>query len=84
MTITEEEFEEKYKPLKNPHNPDAPWDGCMWETYGVEHNFVRNQSQRMVWTVLDGGTIVSGYRTVDRMGYIVTLNPWTEDVEVVP
>lgn len=81
--ITEEEFQ-NYRPLRNPHNRDAAWDGCLYETYGAEYNFVRWQPEENVWTLLTDGTLVSGRHHVDRVGYIVTYVPWEEDVEVFP
>ena len=35
MIITFEEFEETYKPQKNPFVQDSSYDGYMFETYGV-------------------------------------------------
>jgi hypothetical protein len=82
MNITDDEFDEKFQPLKNPHDKDAGWDGCLFGTTGVEHNFVRNQPERRVWTLLSNNTVVSGYHLVDRVGYLVTLVPWSEDTEI--
>lgn len=83
MNITEDQFDEDFKPVQNPHNKDAGWNGCLFETYGVEFNFVKNQPENRVWTLLSDNTLVSGLRTVDRVGYIVTEVPWTEDTEVI-
>jgi hypothetical protein len=83
MQIDADQFDDQYQPLQNPHNKDAGWNGCLFETHGVEYNFVKNQQDRRVWTLLSDNTLVSGHRTVDRVGYIVTLIPWTEDTEVI-
>ena len=38
--ITENEFFNTYKPITNHINPNAPFDGCMFETYGEEFEYV--------------------------------------------
>jgi len=83
MNISEDQFDDDFKPVQNPHNKDASWNGCLFETYGVEFNFVKNQPENKVWTLLSDNTVVSGLRTVDRVGYLVTEVPWTEDTEVI-
>jgi hypothetical protein len=40
--MTYDEWIEKYRPIKNPLNPDAPYDGTMFETYGQEYEEVFN------------------------------------------
>jgi hypothetical protein len=80
MQINEDQFDE-FKPITNPH-ADHGYNRCLFETYGAELNFVRSQPKDRVWTVLDNGTVVSGMRTIDRVGYIVTEIPWSEETEV--
>ena len=82
MQIDSDEFDDNFQPIQNPHNKDAGWNGCLFETYGVEYNFVKNQSERRIWTLLSDNKLVSGHRFADRVGYIVTLVPWDEDTEV--
>jgi hypothetical protein len=81
MQITEDQFDE-LRPITNPHG-DHGWNGCLFETSGVEFNFVKNQPQDRVWTLLSDNTLVSGLHLVDRVGYLVTEVPWTEDTEVI-
>ena len=77
-----EDFDEKFRPFKNPHDRDAGWDGCLFGTNGVEYNFVKNQPENRVWTLTSHNTLVSGRHLVDRVGYIVTEVPWEIDTEV--
>lgn len=76
--ITEDEFYSAYKPVKNPFEKDAAWDGCMFETYGPELAHVQDMLKskpRNVWTVLDvDGAIIaaSGMHIVNRLGYLIT------------
>lgn len=84
MTITEEQFD-NLRPVKNPHG-DHGFDGALFETFGAELNFVRNQPENRVWTLVDDDegnpTIVSGFHLVNRIGYFVTEEPWTEECTV--
>lgn len=83
MQISEDQFDEDFRPVQNPHNKDAGWNGCLFETHGVEFNFVKNQPKEKVWTLLSNNTLVSGLHFVDRVGYLVTETPWTEETEVI-
>jgi hypothetical protein len=79
--ISEDDFYENYKPVPNPFDSDAPWDGAMLETYGAELDHVKKvleTAPETVWSVLDcDGVIIasSGFRHIDRMGYIITEVP---------
>jgi len=83
--ITEDQWEKQYKPIANHLDPDASWNGTMFETYDTEFDFVHEQPENNVWTWVDGdeGTlIVAGKAFVNRIGYFVTSEPWTDYVEV--
>jgi len=76
--ITDAQFEERFAPVKNHLNPNAPFDGCMFETFGEELEFVGAQDPALVWTVIDcDGTISieSGCHFVNRLGYLVASRP---------
>jgi hypothetical protein len=81
--MTEDEWYEKYKPIKNHLDKNASWNGEMFETYGEELEFVNCQPYENVWTWLsgdDGGTyLASGHYFVNRLGYIISSVPWTEE-----
>lgn len=73
-TIDEDTFIERFEPRPNHLEDDAPFDGCMFETYGEELAFVREQDLRCIWTIFDsdnGLMISSGYHFVNRFGYLV-------------
>ncbi|KVP97807.1 hypothetical protein WJ96_04355 [Burkholderia ubonensis] len=84
-TISEDSFFDTYKPVKNHFSANAPWNGCMFETYGRELEHVQavlKTDSNKVWTVLscDGAlTVSSGYHHVNRMGYIITEVPVADD-----
>ena len=52
--LTVEEFEEKFKPIKNHLVTDASFSGAMFETYGPELDFVKAAKPECVWTWMDG------------------------------
>lgn len=78
--MTEEHFWKTYKPLRNTFEEDAPLDGCMFETYGREDEFVRKQQSNLIWTYQDDDNgdpvICSGWHYVNRIGYLVATVPY--------
>lgn len=80
VSISYDEFLEKYKPVKNHIDTNASYDGQMFETYGAELEHVRavcRQDESKVWTIIDSDeedntVVVSGMHTVNRIGYLVT------------
>ena len=81
--ITTDAFFEQYRPRKNHlmKGMEVALDGCMYETYGAEAAYVRKVLEKepgRVWTVMDGGCIVSGYRACNRSGYLITKNALPE------
>ena len=83
--MTWEEWEEQYKPETNTLVREAPMDGYMFETYGEEFKYVTSRCKDnayQLWTVIDSGDklyLSMGYHVVNRLGYILTEVPWTEE-----
>jgi len=75
-----------YKPINNHisndhsylYDPDSDKEYA-FETYGEELDFVLKQDDRLVWTIMDDGTVVNGYWLVNRLAYIVCENKWELD-----
>ena len=86
VTMTYESFVEAYKPIANHLDDNASLDGCMYETYGEEHDYVRTQPSDEIWTYLDGdygeALIVSGYHFVNRIGYVITEAPCPDHLTI--
>lgn len=87
QTLTIEAWNARYRPEYNFLSPEkASFDGVMFETYGDEVAYVENVSPRRVWTYVDtdngGLAIINGYHLVNRIGYFVTEELWTEDTTV--
>lgn len=90
---TTDDWIKRYTPFVNrfvnESNPHAGWgfDGKphLFETYGPELVFVRKQEPRRIWTLIDGedgrNWLVAGYHLVNRIGYVVTEEPWEDCTE---
>lgn len=76
IQLTEDQFEARYPLVPNHLNPNASWEGCLFETCGDEWEFVRQQDESKVWTLIEDGEggecIVSGVHLVNRLGYLVS------------
>jgi len=80
IEVTEDDFVSKFPLLRNHLNPDASMslggsEGCLFETYGAELDFVLRQDDRAVWTLVDAEGelfLMSGRRVVDRIGFVVS------------
>ena len=79
IEMTEEEWFNTYKPIKNTIEGNSSFDGHMFETYGDEVEFVKTQPLENIWMYGDGddgGTYVwNGWGFVNRIGYFITEVP---------
>lgn len=88
-----DEWETFYELLPNYLREDASWSngdnrGCLFETYGIEWDFVRHVPNERVWSYVGtdaGGTMVvagrlDGYEVI---GYLVSDKPWSDSLETV-
>lgn len=82
VKMTYEEWEETYRPIKNHLRPSTSYNGCMFETFGKEKDFVIEVAlgprfdTRRVWTLFDDDTIVNGFWRTNRLGYFITEVPF--------
>ena len=89
LLITHGEWVTQFKPIINPLDRRASFDGTMYETYGDQVELVRRTVPSQIWTLRtteDGDTeyISAGWSTVNRIGYFITKNSWVDrDIEVV-
>ena len=53
--ITEDEFYEVYKPIKNHLDNNASFDGFLYETFGeeIEYCFKLSKLEKRVWTIIE-------------------------------
>jgi hypothetical protein len=73
-----------YHLVRNHLDQNASYDGCLFETFGAEAEFVRQQARTKIWTLVecDGEScILAGWHSVNRLGYLVTEESWTDEYE---
>ena len=80
--LTYDDFLGKYHPIKNHLDKNAGYDGCMFETFGKELEYVlatHQHSPQNIWTLVEGENndmwLSPGYHFVDRLAYIITKEP---------
>jgi hypothetical protein len=77
---------ETYKPIKNHIDKDSSFNGEMFETYGDEVAFVKQQDPSYIWMYGDGDDggsyIWSGWHFVNRIGYFITSVPCPPDTTI--
>lgn len=80
-------FKAEFKPVSNPNTDGAPFDNCMFETYGIENQSVEqfySNNPNQVFTLIEAegkSFISSGHHIVNRLGYFITEVPFTEAKE---
>ena len=81
-----DEWCETYKPITNHIDTNASFDGAMFETYGDEVAFVKEQPEANIWMYGDGDDggsyIWSGWGFVNRIGYFITEVPCPADTTI--
>lgn len=88
LKISEEKFYEDFTPVENHFDDNASFDGCMFETYDEELDYVfeLSKKEKRVWTIIEGEDdtmfYLSGFHLVNRLGFLVTEEEWTEETEV--
>jgi len=92
IKLTADEFDDRYSLRINHLNPNASWTygdgpGCLFETYGEEFAFVKQQDPSTVWTLVDGCAnddqyLISGLHLVNRIGYLVSTIPVPEGIAI--
>jgi hypothetical protein len=86
--ISEDEFYEQFNCVINHIDDNASFDGCMFETYGKELEYVFEKAKETpcrVWTILDcDGKLYysTGFHLVNRLGYLITEEVPECDIEV--
>lgn len=84
--ISEKEFDEKYKLIKNHLDDNASFDGYMFETYGEELDFVFNLANtNRVITIIESDDklfYTTGFHIVNRIGFLILETPYDVDFEV--
>ena len=88
MKVTEDNFDEVFKPQQNHLDDNASFNGWMYETYGEELDYVFNlaKTTKKVWTIIEGDNdtmfYVAGFHYVNRLGFIVCEVEYAEEMEI--
>ena len=91
IELTEEQFDEQFPLVSNHLNPNASWafgddPGCLFETYGEELAYIRQQDPSRIWTIVDGDDgdmyVLSGPHFVNRIGYLLSTIPVPDHVTI--
>jgi len=86
IEIDLDEWAAIYKPIKNHIDTNASFDGEMFETYGDEVDFVKQQDPAYIWMYGDGDDggsyIWNGWHFVNRIGYFITSVPCPPDTTI--
>jgi hypothetical protein len=83
-SLTYDNFSEKYTLVENHIGKHSSFEGCMFETYDKELEFVRSCDPKRIWTVIDCDGwfgITAGYHWINRVGYLITNEEWESDTE---
>jgi hypothetical protein len=95
--LTEEQFDNQFELVPNTLDDNASFDGFMYETFGDELIIVQQMAKEdRVITIIEGDEevenefgeptldmfYVSGMHHVNRIGYLITKEPITEEFEV--
>lgn len=80
--MTYEAWVERFRPIRNPFDRNAGIDGCLFQAYGQEWDFVTNSPDGCIWTLIVTDLIRTsvmhigdGVHIVNREGYLVTELP---------
>lgn len=83
-------FIEEFRPLPNPFDEHAAYDGFLLGIAGHEFQYVQeilDKDPNRIWTYMDCDedwpVLNSGFSVINRLGYVVTERPATGFVEVV-
>jgi hypothetical protein len=76
MKVTEDNFDEVFKPQINHLYNNASFNGCMYETFGEELDYVFSLANtNRVWTIVEGDDdtmfYCAGFHYVNRIGFLV-------------
>jgi len=86
IEMTFDEWCDIYKPIQNHIDPTSSFDGAMFETYGDEVAFVKEQPEDRIWMYGDGDDggsyLWNGWHFVNRIGYFITEVPCPADTTI--
>lgn len=93
VILSIEEWDFHFKPMVNHLDKNASFDdgsgGIMFETHGVEYDYVADVGHtepNRIWTYIDredGSTaIINRWGFVNRIGYMITAKPYDDELNI--
>ncbi len=90
IELSEDAFAAMFQPQANHLDANATCDwgngyGTLYETFGEELEYVKQQPAAYIWTWIhgdDGEFIVSGFHFVNRIGYFICPRPVPDGVHI--
>jgi len=99
MEITEDNFDEIFNPQTNhierakndssiADEDICSFNGCMYETYGEELDYVRKVAQdnpKKVWTIIEADGVMyysTGFHFVNRIGYLICEVEFDKEMDI--
>jgi hypothetical protein len=74
--MTFEQFKDNFEPIQNFIDDDAGMDGILFDIYGQELDYIKEESSSgTVWTLIQKHNdkyILEGFHITNRAGYIIT------------
>lgn len=77
-----EQFILEYGPQPHPLGRNHGFEGMLLETYQPDLDLVRAAAPDHIWTICDyedSLVIIPGFHLVNRFGYLITAEPWTDE-----
>jgi hypothetical protein len=78
-----DEWLDKFKPVNNHIDDSHGFNGCLFETYGEEVDYINSLSENnTAWTLFEEDGVmylVNGVYLVNRLGYLITENNYLEN-----
>jgi hypothetical protein len=83
-----DDWADEFDPIDNHFDPDASYDGKMFETYGEQFEFVKEHADQLkVWTIIEGDDdvwLTNGLHRVNRIGHLISALPYLGDDLEIP
>jgi len=95
INLTEDQFDSQFNTELNEviESEDCAFDGCLYETYGIEHEFILSiandvEKNKHLWTIIESDDndniyYLNGYHIVNRLGFLITKEPWEDNAETI-
>ncbi len=74
-----DQWSAKFQPQLNHFNSHE--DNRLYEPYGEEWKYIKTLDERIVWSYIEGSTLIAGVSVRDTLGYYVCAVPWEHEMD---